>query len=806
MKLLIAGFYGHDNFGDDCFMMVFNRFFSGHDLTYTDIAILDKTNLNDYDAVIIGGGDVLNDFYGLKYNEVLAKYQGYKICAGVGISFLECTKRPYLNIFDDIVLRSKTDLKTISKIVGSVHAHYLPDLAFSLPLYPSPHPNERVENNNVGLYLVGTMMNNVGLMYTLHRFINWLLIKNYNIHLIPMHSEANIAVTDLTINDNISKVFSMYSSQIKVHPLYKYDDFISISNTMNFALCVRFHAHIFCTRLGIPFISIPLTRKVELFVNELPYDCQYTPNVLKDSNYNLIGIDVRDIKLKFNDLVKNKEQIKASLLYRADLDFKSFEDNKIVNLVINHKKRVVQPVNNFIVNPEEIYVKFRDAFLIRGVNPMTDKCTEILEAGVIDRISDALCYEITKDTANDYSYGTRINIRENLHKLRDMIYYIYQDFMDKQRIPKININYIKQDSFHDLHRAGWQYSIGPLYCYSGDHGVLFDTYLDRTFGWAADVLVDNGILPYTNYWVGFFHHTFELEFSTNSCAVVFDKPVFRASLPLCKGIYCLTKYLANEVKAKLTQMGFGNIPINSLHHPTVFVSNNFDYDKFIANENRKLINVGSWYRNPVTIYRVANNYSSDLVTFNSLKGKRMDSNFCPDNVEVKLVDGKLYCKTNIWAQYYIKYINSQVDDYSKDMHAKIMMLLQSQPVINIRNMLDSFLAKVNVLSTLSNEEFDNMYVSNIVFLDLVDSSTVNTILEVIVRKTPVIVNRIAPTVELLGEDYPLFYDNIEDIPMLLNKEKILEAHNYMKTKIDDSVYRIDSFVESLIRSDIYKTL
>lgn len=806
MKILIAGFYGHQNFGDDCFVKVFDRFLSGHQLKYTDIANLDKEDIHLYDCVVIGAGDVLNDFYGLKYNEVLANYRGYKIAVGVGVSFFECAKRSYINYFDDIILRSKEDLPVISKILGTIHTHYLPDLAYSIPI-SFEHPSYDGARKKIGFYLVGTMIDNPGLLYTIHRFANFVLTTGYELHLIPMHHREGMTSSDVSIGENIANVFKLYESQIKVHPLYDFNTFISIMGQLDFALCARFHAHVFCVRLGVPFISIPLTRKVELLVKELPYDCQYTPNVIKDASYNLLGIDVKDIKSKFNDLVKNASSIRSALLYRADLDHKAFQENKIVTLIQNRRKRTIQPVYNIIVNPEDIYVKYRNMFLLRGVNHLTDKCTDILDEGVINRISDSLCYDITYDTANDYSYGTRENIRNNLAELRGMVYYIYQDYMNKQRVPKINMTYIKQDSFHDLHRAGWQYSIGPLYCYSGDHGVFFDTYLDRTFGWASDVLCENGVLPYTNYWVGFFHHTFELEFSRNSCSIVFDNPVFRASLRMCKGIYCLTRYLAKLVKIKLEELGFGGIPINTLHHPTVFVNNNFNYESFMKNENRKLINVGSWYRNPVTIYRLANNYESSLVTFNSLRGKRMDSNFCPDHVHVRLTTHNLLeSKDNIWTQYYIKYINSKSDDYSIKMDSVIRDLLTRDSEVDIRPLLDTFLSKINILSTLSNEEFDNMYVNNIVFLDLVDSSTVNTILEVIVRKTPVVVNRIEPTVELLGESYPLFYDHLDDIPALLTPQKILSAHEYMKTSIDDSVYRIDSFVESLIKSPIYQSL
>jgi polysaccharide pyruvyl transferase WcaK-like protein len=806
MKLLVCGFYGHDNFGDDCFNIAFREMLNEHQLKFIDVAIIDQENLQEYDGVVVGGGDLLNDFYGRKYNDVLFNYNGYKIAIGVGVSFKACLNRKYLTVFDDIIVRSTTDVRDLSMMLGSSHVHYMPDLAFSLNIVP---PIRKLGDKNIGIFLVGSIMTNNSLLFTILRITNWLASNGYNLHLIPMYSEENVTNTDVDINNYVLSVSRQYSSNIIVHPKYTHEKFIEIVSTLDLAICVRFHSHIYCTILGIPFLSIPLTRKVELYNSELPYNLNNTVNTIRDENNILVAIDVTDTKRKFAKLIENRENIRKDLIYNANYNCSLYQCHKIQNLIINHKKRTSQPLPIVTTDPEAIYLKYRDSFLIRGVNPAIDDPLELLSQQTINTLADSLCYDLTLDTANIYSYGTRVNFVNSLHKLRDMIYYIYTDFKLKYKFPKINLNYIKQDSFQGLHRAGWQYSIGPLYCYSDEHGVFLDTYGDRTFGWARDVLCNAGVLPYTNYWVAFFHHTFDEEFSDNNCTEIFKSNVFRASLKMCKGIYCLTEYLAQLFRIKLKEIGFGDIPVNSLHHPTVFVSHLFDYQKFIDNTDRKLINVGSWYRNPVSIYRLGEK-ENKLVSYHTLKGKRMESNFCPDSLLVTIKDSKLYSNTNIWARYYIKYINSQCDDYSKQQFDLLMNILSEKSTVDLRSfnsqdLLKDFLDRINIMPGVSNEDFDKLFVENIIFLDLVDASTVNTILEVIVRKTPIVVNRIPPTVELLGESYPLFYDNIDEINDLINLERIKEAHEYMK-QLDDNIYRIDHFVESFIQSKIYQNL
>jgi hypothetical protein len=795
MKYIVCGFYNHHNLGDDMFKIAFKQLLPNDSLDFVEIVSINNDMLKSYDAVIVGGGDLMNDFYGNKFKEVLSKYNGYKIAIGVGFSFEACTTREYINYFDDIMIRNKTDIIPISKYLGTIHTHSIPDIVFSIPL----NYKEKVkEGNKIGLYLVGSLIKSHSFMFSLLTFINKLITLGYKLELIPMYTDETIEDNDVKINEYIYKTFS-HTSLIKIHGKLSMNEFIEVSSYMDFGICIRFHAHIICTRLSIPFLSIPITRKDEIYVNEMPSDTGYTVNLTRDAKYNVIKFDVEDAMIKFNNIIQNKKIISNKLLDLNNYNHNFFKSNKVSCVVKNKQKRIISPNIYKRLNPEDIYVKYRNLFYSKGINHHTDDALDIISKEELHNIGDELCYEITKDSANEYIYGTRINLETKLHLLRDMIYYIYHDYTSKLIYPKINIDYIKQDSFRGLHRAGWQYAIDSLYCLSNEYGVYIDTYVDRTFGWASNVLQKSGVIPYTNFWIGFIHHTFDTEYSQNNCTELFKNTNFINSLQLCKGLFCLTEYLAELIRKKLTELGY-NINVNVLNHPTIFPSNKFTLSKYKKNDNKKLINVGSWYRNPVSIYRLKEH---PIIKYSCLKGKRMESNFCPNNILVKINNNKLECDNNIWTKYFIKYINSQCDDFSKNLYNNVI----SNGIKDLlkEDIVKEFLNKVEIITKLEDNDYDNLLASNIVFLDLVDASVANTIIECIVRNTPIVVNKIPPIIELLGDDYPLFYNNLEEVPDLLTDEQIELTYLYLK-KLPKNKYRIENFLESFTNSSIYKSL
>lgn len=107
---------------------------------------------------------------------------------------------------------------------------------------------------------------------------------------------------------------------------------------------------------------------------------------------------------------------------------------------------------------------------------------------------------------------------------------------------------------------------------------------------------------------------------------------------------------------------------------------------------------------------------------------------------------------------------------------------------------------VDVMDYLDNAAYDDLFTKNLVFLNLVDGSAVNTLIECFVRNTPVLVNRHPAVVEVLGPDYPLYYDEKDPqqgiVALSSSPERIYQAHVYL-TRIDKTPYKIESFVQQL---------
>jgi hypothetical protein len=83
----------------------------------------------------------------------------------------------------------------------------------------------------------------------------------------------------------------------------------------------------------------------------------------------------------------------------------------------------------------------------------------------------------------------------------------------------------------------------------------------------------------------------------------------------------------------------------------------------------------------------------------------------------------------------------------------------------------------------------------IVFLRLEDASGVNTIIECIMRNTPIIINKLPAVVEYLGPNYPLYYDEVSEVSKF-TVDDISKANKYL-AKMDKQSIQIDSFLSGM---------
>ena len=97
---------------------------------------------------------------------------------------------------------------------------------------------------------------------------------------------------------------------------------------------------------------------------------------------------------------------------------------------------------------------------------------------------------------------------------------------------------------------------------------------------------------------------------------------------------------------------------------------------------------------------------------------------------------------------------------------------------------------------LSQYDYEKLFTSCIILLDVFTTTINNTLLECISSNTPIILNKNNEFIEILGENYPLFFNDYDDLYNLLDEDKILEAYLYIK-RMDKSKFQINYFLNEL---------
>ena len=103
-------------------------------------------------------------------------------------------------------------------------------------------------------------------------------------------------------------------------------------------------------------------------------------------------------------------------------------------------------------------------------------------------------------------------------------------------------------------------------------------------------------------------------------------------------------------------------------------------------------------------------------------------------------------------------------------------------------------SSVNKCAKITDTYYNELFKNSIVYLDLYASTCNNVILECIKTNCPIVINRLPPVEAYLGKEYPLFFDNVNDINKdFINDDKIITAHKYLQN-LDKSRFTVDYFI------------
>jgi hypothetical protein len=349
----------------------------------------------------------------------------------------------------------------------------------------------------------------------------------------------------------------------------------------------------------------------------------------------------------------------------------------------------------------------------------------------------------------DRNHGTKFSVESinNSHSFGGHNFW-FVDKNWKNRMYKFNV--CKFHPNYELgfleHRGGWKHIVNELInnnFFSENSNIEFFDIIEKHFLWNTDYICKKK-------WCGIIHCTSKTPEYLNEINIeyMFNNINFIKSLENCIFIITLspyvTKYLNYKIKCNLGL----KIPVHTLKHPVV--NNNipeFTMSAFIQNENKILIQIGQQLRKISSIYYL-NNVSCNKLW---LTGTR---NF----------------------------------DKMRDLLYKEIHYLGLNPSDINKN--------IKMYYTETFEEYDELLTKNLVFIDLFDAAANNTILECIIRNTPLIVNKIEGVVDYLGSEYPLYFNNLSEIPSLIDGKKITQAHEYLK-QMDKSQFTTESFLNGL---------
>lgn len=810
MEALVIGYYERDNMGDDAYVGIIPRYFPSFKLKFInsdELSEIKEDEKGRYKAIIVGGGDLINDYFNNKIKPFLEDFGGMKIAFSVGIPFPELIKYEYLEMYDHVFTRNFEDIRDIQKLIGTEKVHYVPDACLG---YECKKVSKSIKNKTCGVFLVGNMIKYDKIVRDISRLISRILLTHEVIfYCFDTTNDADISKMVMTIsiemlkkthskdfklNEMIEKAKKNYKISVD-EKKYEVDGMLQIMSNLSFNICMRYHSHIFSIIANTPFMSISSTRKTRSLMKhmglsgyqyEIPLDAYSNP-ISSDYKsmrklYKKILFSIDKLPVIYNEYCKKSKNIlfccqadKLMACSRIDLTSNVYNFIKSTNDFENGARIISNHVVGYPDSPYVwgMYDKFKNA---------KDNLISIIDNS-INYLSSNVEYQ-----SNNYSSNSK-----------------------KRSLP-IYVDMKEYESYKDIHRGGWYIACKKLssMCSVNEkgncNGILCDMYVDRTFHWANRYMSHTGRIPYTSPWCGFIHHTSDTTYSTYNTTYLFQNPEFLASLTACVALFVLSGHLANFVLSELKKCA-PHVQLFTLYHPISLPSKLFSFKNFFYNKEPMLINIGAWMRNPFTIYLV-----DDIpYTKSILVGKNMQDYIPPKNFKVSTYQGDfdtnfttqlsiVPCRSNDniprWVSMFINWLSS-LSITPKFYHQGVLYIEeQNDSVIeSLNNKISSMISQVQILNHKNNDDYDSMLSNNIIFLDLIDAAAVNTIIECIVRNTPILINKIPGTVDILGEDYPLFYDNVSSIPSILTSRNIKLSKKYLKS-IDSNRFSFDNFINS----------
>ena len=924
MKVLALGFFDRGNFGDELYKSVYADRLSAQDIEFTCMSLEDMKREPHvpvcYDGVCVGGGDILNTYFMRSLAPKLESFKGTKIALSVGVPFESCIH--YVDLFDYVILRAQADEVTVKARIGEEHVACFPDMVYTLGVPRTIGLPFVVSPRRIGIFLSRPIF--AGGQNRHYRRVVKAIARNLDdvckaypaavLYLIPFNTFESQEENDSILNAEVSALCCA-SERIKVVREEHWDQraYQKWFGAIDAAVCMRYHAAVLSMMFEVPFVALVSTRKMRTLLEDnsmQDHGCAMTVDPHTNAPTELESGAVaealtRVLSRRSGSVAVGFPQTQQQFvaLVRRLLRSRHHRTSGAVSLSDRARMAMVSRVIEALAWRSGLSPT-RAASLLSGKK--TGTATAELKGMSPMGLAMLVCYHVTGNADAPYVYGLSKSLMSDDCDVKGAVEWIMRDHYltgsvrplpRGERGARVTFSSMHRQLYKGLHRSGWHYAMQGLLKYHDDTGrsVMCDTYMDRTFHWASDVLIAEGVIPYRRPWIGILHHTSDTAFSRHNCTDMFESPALLASLPQCTAIITLSLALQREVRTLLRTHGFGGVSVFALVHPTEHVpeTSEFTMGKFERNPHRHVIQIGAWLRDPFAIYKLhlreRTDHSAGVVKA-VLHGRHMDNCVKPAGnlAQLGAMTGHLYdaagsdewvmCRDTVgsmcrdgggsmcrdsgqwmcrdgggsmcrdsgqwmcrdgggsmcrdavgsmcrdgggsmcrdsgqWMCRDARWSMCRSGIMSRDLAGMMCremggtMCRSSEWALAgqagerrgnkyVQGMLRSLHdteKSVKVLPLCDDEAYDKLLAENIVFLCLLDASAVNTVLECIVRNTPIVINRLPALEEFLGLDYPLFYEDFHEAADLIgDMETIRRGHHHLKG-LDKQIFTLDSF-------------
>ncbi len=516
--------------------------------------------------------------------------------------------------------------------------------------------------------------------------------------------------------------------------------------------------------------------------------------------------------------------------------------NKTLKLVYEHDicntEALLFKINKFIPSlNRNIY------YFIKGLDKQDNETDYSKKIENYDEVKDFINKELnTKTIFNSgnifmyiyYKYtksDKKLSFNEYLEVIN--IQHIEHEFNNNCNYFEINYNYYKLFPVHIINK----FSLKFIKTYIPPFRLLIHFELSRIsmihrFGWSDVVkyildhnyneLYEESSIYYKFPYFEWYQCALDKNFNTyDECIKNIDESYTKYNNMKA---FIMAHFLEWEINYKnlknctIPRINFAHDPYISKEDTKKYKINNYK----IWHENKNWIKIKDSNLNKI-VFTTSNNQKKNFIKHNIVKKNIVETLYHPINLDndnefifEDYMKNKHIYFIGCWLRDYKSFIKlahshkiilikskegEWVNDYFLNQLSEIMneyrKIDPSIPLLDGNNeeKITTFARNNNtdLKYNLTNTEYDKIFKESIIFLDLFDSSANNVVLECIRNNTPLLVRKHPACVEYLGNNYPFYFNTINEANSKCNDNKlILKTYLYLKN-MDKSIFSYETY-------------